>query len=322
MTLSNVASPILQYGDRFIIASLVSVSAMGHYFVASALATSLLVFMGAITSVLMPAVATAIESDATRARGMLKLGVKVALMGMFVPAVALSAVAPEVLGFWLGSPVGEHLTTTLRLLLIGVLFHGVGFIAMSLILGAAKPQITAKLHALELIAYIPVAMLLIWYFGINGAAIAYVLRIACDALLLLWQARRIISAQDNVFRPLAFLTVGAIALAAALLPAPAAARISYASVVAALYCLSAWYWMFSSAEREALLKMAYAEASWVAGREAAYSQDMIRTPTEEGIGGEMRIAATAVILRRSHYGRASRGRTTNSPSNGLHRVVR
>ena len=46
------------------------------------------------------------------------------------------------------------------------------------------PDITAKLHVAELIAYVPYLLWLIESYGIEGAAIAWVIRVTISTLVL------------------------------------------------------------------------------------------------------------------------------------------
>jgi hypothetical protein len=52
--------------------------------------------------------------------------------------------------------------------------------------GQGRPSIVAKLHALELIPYGALLWLGVAWAGLRGAAWAWVLRVAIDALLIFW----------------------------------------------------------------------------------------------------------------------------------------
>ena len=254
MTLSNIASPLLQYGDRFLISSLVSISAVGFYFIPYELANRLLITIGSLTTVLMPAFATSINRDDARAARLFELAIKVALITIVPPVFAVSTFAEPILSFWVGDEMARTSTALLQIICVGIVFSAVGIVAFSFVLGAGRPDGAAKLHVVELIIYLPFAAVLIARFGLTGAAAAMVIRVACDALLLLWFAKRLMRDPGTVsMKPLAFLAVAVIALAGLIAQAPLTWKISYAATAVTAYSAAAWFWLFSTAERKTLV---------------------------------------------------------------------
>jgi O-antigen/teichoic acid export membrane protein len=64
-------------------------------------------------------------------------------------------------------------------------------VALSLIQGSGRPDITAKFYLFELIIYIPLILLFAKEFGLPGAAAAWSIRVALDTALLLAAAGKI-----------------------------------------------------------------------------------------------------------------------------------
>ena len=64
--------------------------------------------------------------------------------------------------------------------------------------GYGRPDLTAKLHLLELILYVPYLWLLIEKHGINGAATAWTIRVAISTAALLYLAQRCINGNISV----------------------------------------------------------------------------------------------------------------------------
>jgi len=73
----------------------------------------------------------------------------------------------------------------LQILMLGILTNSLAFIPYALIQADGRPDITAKLHLIEL----PIYLILLWYalhsWGIVGAAIAWSFRVTLDWAMLL-----------------------------------------------------------------------------------------------------------------------------------------
>jgi O-antigen/teichoic acid export membrane protein len=63
-------------------------------------------------------------------------------------------------------------------------------IPYTLLQALGRPDLTARFHLIELPVYVLVLWSMIRTFGIEGAAIAWLIRVALDALLLFAMARR------------------------------------------------------------------------------------------------------------------------------------
>ena len=74
---------------------------------------------------------------------------------------------------------------------VGVLLNSLALIPYSLIQGLGRPDVTAKLHLLELPLYIALVWVLVKNLGLPGAALAWTLRMGIDALLLFGAAWRL-----------------------------------------------------------------------------------------------------------------------------------
>src|SRR5262249_6502402 len=146
MTVSNLVSPIMVYLDRFFITSLLSVGAVAYYTAPFDVVSRLAIIASAVAGVLFPALALSLMDNPERAGLLLRRGVKYVLLAIFPLVVVLSAAAPELLRFWLGSAFAENSSAALRWLSAGVLFNCLAYLPFALIQGAGRPDITGKLH--------------------------------------------------------------------------------------------------------------------------------------------------------------------------------
>ena len=84
----------------------------------------------------------------------------------------------------MGEDFAERSALVLGILAVGGMCNAMARPAITALQGTGKPHIPLILQSAELILYIPSAYFLIKSFGITGAAGAWCLRVAVDALLL------------------------------------------------------------------------------------------------------------------------------------------
>jgi O-antigen/teichoic acid export membrane protein len=72
--------------------------------------------------------------------------------------------------------------------------NSLGHSPFALVQGFGRPDLTAKLHIIELPVYVLSLIWLLRDFGINGVAIAWVIRATVDTMLLLFVAHRLLPA--------------------------------------------------------------------------------------------------------------------------------
>jgi len=189
ITVSNIVSPVMAYLDRFLVAALVSVAAVAYYVTPHSVVTKLLVVPIAIVGVLFPAFATSFVQDHKRTVLLFTRGVKYVFLAIFPIALLIVAFARQGLGLWLGKEFAEHGTRVLQLLTIGFFINCLAQIPFSLVQSAGRPDLTAKLHLIELPFYLVVVWWMTRTFGIEGTAIVWSVRAIVDALILFRMAR-------------------------------------------------------------------------------------------------------------------------------------
>ena len=210
MTVSNLVGPIMVYLDRFLIGALLSVTAVTFYATPYEVVTKLLIIPGALAGVLFPAFSTSSIQDPSRTAMLFGRGIKYIFLCLFPICLLIITFASEGLGLWLGQEFVDKSTRVLQWLAVGVFLNSLAHIAFAFIQGVGRPDLTAKLHLIEL----PLYLLLVWYligaYGIEGAAIAWAVRIGIDALFLFGIAQRLLPTEisTNMLKTLA--VVGAL----------------------------------------------------------------------------------------------------------------
>jgi O-antigen/teichoic acid export membrane protein len=211
MTVSNVVSPLMSYLDRFLIGSLLSVTALAYYTAPFDMVTRVTVIPGAVAGVLFPAFALSLVQDPQRTGLLLRRGLTYIFLAVFPILLGIVALAPQGLHLWLGAAFAQHSTVALRWLTAGVFVNCFAQVPLALIQSGGRPDITAKLHLIELPLYLAALWGLTKSFGIEGTAVVWAGRVTLDAVLLFLFARRILPGC------LAFLPKLAAAVAAGLL---------------------------------------------------------------------------------------------------------
>lgn len=230
LTVSNVVSPMMGYLDRFVLAALVSATAVAYYATPLELVTKLSVLPAALTAVLLPALAAALAAppaaDAPRVWPLCEQSLRWLMLGIGATAVPLALFAEPALRWWIGAEFAQHGASLLRIFCIGIAVNCLAHVPLTLLHSAGAMRVTALIHCLEL----PLFLLLLWgltrSFGTTGAASAWLLRMSADtALLFAAGAARFTGMQAALLTPRLLAGAAALALGfAALLLESAAAR--------------------------------------------------------------------------------------------------
>ena len=238
MTVSNVISPLMVYLDRFVIGAIVSVSAVAYYATPYELVTKLLIIPGALVATLFPAFANAHDHDPDRTLSILSKGLTVTFIIFFPMALFFVTFANEGLTVWLGPVFAKNSSVVLQILTLGVFINGLAQIVFALVQGAGRSDLTAKLHLLELVFYLPVLWWALKCFGIVGAAIAWTLRTAFDGGLLLWCTKRLFTECQGIpIKTALSVFVASVAMLCCGLPKALFLRASEFSLLAVIYLL-------------------------------------------------------------------------------------
>lgn len=193
MSISNVISPLLIYLDRFLLAALIGLAAVGYYTAPFDGVIRLLIVPGSLVNALFPSVSgmNALGDSASLTRVFSKAVRHISLI-LALPALVLILFGPALLRIWLGEGFAAQGGLAVRILAFGVLANGLAHVPSSFIAALGRPDISAKFHLLELAVHVPVAWWLIAHHGVTGAAVAWTARVTFDAALLFYAASRIL----------------------------------------------------------------------------------------------------------------------------------
>jgi O-antigen/teichoic acid export membrane protein len=185
MSLSNILSPVLVYIDRFMLAALAGVAAVGYYTAPFDAVMRLLIIPASLMGAVYPSVSAKLAmKDYRGIDGVYAEAIRKTLLLLIVPGLVIGIFGPWLLQQWLGDAFASEALLAVRILAVGVFFHAMARIPSGFINALGRPDLVAKLNLAEVLVHIPVAWALISRFGLTGAALAWTLRVTLDAVLL------------------------------------------------------------------------------------------------------------------------------------------
>jgi O-antigen/teichoic acid export membrane protein len=184
VTVSSVIGPILSSLDQILIGSRIGPRAVAHYTVPFNLVGKFQVLPASLTRALFPRFSLLQSGSMPVAERAVS-----SLAAVTLPMVLVATVLVKpFLSAWLGSEFARFSAPVGQILLIGMWVNSLAFIPFTLLQGQGRPDIVAKLHALELIPYVVVLWIAIKLAGLQGAACAWVARMTIDGILLFYLA--------------------------------------------------------------------------------------------------------------------------------------
>jgi O-antigen/teichoic acid export membrane protein len=236
--------------DRLLIGSLVSISAVAYYATPSEVITRLLIVPLAIVGVLFPAFSSGFVQDKARTKLLFVRGVKYTSLAIFPFLLVVIVFAREGMTLWVGAEFAKHGTTVLQWLAMGVFFNGIGQIPFALVQGSGRPDITGKLHLIELPVYTAVLWLLVHSRGIEGAAIAWTTRVVADAIILFGVSYRILRTEpQNLRRFAAPIACALLLLTLGSIPMSIYLKFSFTALTLFAFGFISWFALLDPAER-------------------------------------------------------------------------
>ena len=185
MTVSNVVGPMMINMDRLFIGALMTVSAVTYYVTPFEVATKMLIVPGAIANASFPEFSMLSRFNSTGATRRYFLRTLALAAILLIPmATIVGILAHDLLRVWISLHLADESAGILRLLAAGIAINGLSYVPFAYVQGMGRSDVTAKFHLLELAAYVPALYFMTKWLGLWGVALAWVLRVSIDGLLL------------------------------------------------------------------------------------------------------------------------------------------
>ena len=250
MTISNLVWPMLLYVDRFLVASVLSPAAAGWYATPSDLLGRMSLVSNAVTTTAFPAMAASFRTDPANAVTLVRRSILAIVGILFVPALVAAAFSHEILRLWVGEDFAGHAAPVMQWLALAVILGAADSVVAGFIDSIGRPDVNAKFSLVELAIYVPVLVVLLHVFGIEGAAIAWSMRIGADLVARAAIAGHLVPALRSVLnRMLRVVGVATAALAFPLVAGTPSERMPLMLVSIAIFAAALWRWGADAAER-------------------------------------------------------------------------
>lgn len=187
ITVSNIISPIMTYFDRFILSNFIGANLVAFYTAPAEVIARMSIVPSSVSRVIFPKLSQrknlAIKDERSNFWGLFAVCILMEL--------PIFIFANEILLIWLGEEYSGAATNVLRILLLGFLFNSMARIPFTKIQARGYSKITAFIHLGELLPYLLLLYILIKYYLLVGASIAWTLRAVFDFAILQYYSLKI-----------------------------------------------------------------------------------------------------------------------------------
>ena len=250
MTVSNVIGPIMIYMDRFFVGAVISIAAVAYYATPYEVITKLWIIPQAIVTVLFPAFALGFTRKTPRTLLIFERGLKYSFLVLFPIILMVITLSRFGLAIWLGPEFALKSARVLEWLSVGIFINSLSQVAFALIQGAGRPDLTAKVHMIELPFYLILLWSLTSSMGINGTALAWTLRVVIDAVIMFAIAGNIIGMKlSGAVKELVLMGSALFLLFLALFTYGYAVKLAFLLVVLTGFSIIAWRVVLTGEEK-------------------------------------------------------------------------
>ena len=188
VSVTGIVGPLMVYGDRFFVSAAVGAEQLPLYAIPQEGLLRLLLIPIALTGALLPRLANMDNEATVRSYRQSSLRVTVCMFGICLLAAAL---AYPVLAVWLSAEFAQAALPVVLILCVGIWINSMALMPYTLLHAKGNPRLTAIFHLIELVLYFFAVWFLSSRFGLAGAALAWVARVALDLVLLRLAVRRL-----------------------------------------------------------------------------------------------------------------------------------
>jgi len=183
MTISNIINTIVVNIDRFVIAGLICAKVVAYYTTPLDALVKIWTIPFAIMSVIFPAFSSEFFANRKRAERLYFKCLQIVFIIIFPLCLILFIYAKEGLTLWIGSDFAEKSSLIAKIIIVGVFLQSLNIINYNFIQATGRSEIQAKIHLVEFPIYLASLWFFVKYFGLTGAALAWLVRIIIDFIL-------------------------------------------------------------------------------------------------------------------------------------------
>jgi O-antigen/teichoic acid export membrane protein len=251
MSLSAITDPIFLYSDRFILGIVLSVSAVAYYATPFDMVVRLWLIPDALNAALFPNYASTLANARHAAMSLLERVGNFIIPAILAPVMVVLLFSHEILSLWISESFAAHSAMVLSILALGVLLSSIARIPWTLLV-ACRPDLPAKLALVEAPGYLTILYILSRALGLEGAAMAWVLRMAFNCSVLHILTWRLLSGARTAVRKNALMTIVCLVTSTGgllLVSTSIAVRATYLTIGLLAAWLLMWFYLISSEQR-------------------------------------------------------------------------
>jgi O-antigen/teichoic acid export membrane protein len=182
--LATVFAMLTAVADRFMIGSMVSMTATTFYSTPLEMLMKLEVIPMAFIAVLFPAFTLATARQQQGTEHIYNLAIKIMAIMFAALSYFLILGSDLLLTLWLGEEFASNAAGVFRVLSIGLYVLSIVYIAQTLVQGVGRPELSVLVYTILMVVGLPLTYYLISVFDIEGAAYARVFRIAFELIMI------------------------------------------------------------------------------------------------------------------------------------------
>jgi len=195
-----IVAAMLTNLEKLVLAKNTSVESLAFYSVAFTLASMATMLSAAMIQSLIPAFSQLLTPEKSeQLNSLFGRTIRMNLILILPVLTIMVIVARPFFTIWAGKDFGRESTFPFYVLLIGLFFHIVAYIPGTLLVSMGRTRLIASIYWLELFPYIGLVFFLSYRYGALGAAVAWSIRIGCDALILMYFVWRDARVSLNIF---------------------------------------------------------------------------------------------------------------------------
>jgi len=189
LTVTGVVSPLMVYGDRFFVSATVGAAELSLYAIPQEGLQRILIIPTALCGALLPQLAA---SKREQVETIYRDNFKIVAGAMFGVCALAALFSYPIFTLWLSEDFAKKTLSITLILCVGIWLNSMAQVPYTLLHARGNPRITALFHIGEFVFYIISLYYLTKYYGLIGAALAWVIRVFLDLLLLNFAANNIL----------------------------------------------------------------------------------------------------------------------------------
>lgn len=182
ITVSSILNPIVNAADRFLLASVISASAVTLYVIPFEMTTQSLILVGAVSTVFFPHAARSAKQGTEKLKKDFFKVIYIVSAIMGCVAAGYLVFGNYVLSIWLEKKLDGESARVLQIICLGLVPYAVASLSTSLIHSRGSSDLTAIVNMMMFFPSLALLYFSIKYFGVVGAAGTWLTRILLEAV--------------------------------------------------------------------------------------------------------------------------------------------